>query len=161
MGEEIAAVGHALYTFKGESEKELSFEKGQEIRIVSMDPAKSWWEGIIKTASGEDVRGFFSKNYVQVDQHGDQHANQPTNSANSAPAMVNAILTSSEVKTGVRVGSTGSSPASPAGKNNKQPHILGPPQPGQYPWSKTFVCSCGARLPSPEVANIHIKNFNK
>jgi hypothetical protein len=40
-------------------------------------------------------------------------------------------------------------------------HVLGDPIPGRYPWSKTYVCSCGARLLSPEVAQIHIKNFNK
>ncbi|KAL6076220.1 hypothetical protein QOT17_003125 [Balamuthia mandrillaris] len=40
-------------------------------------------------------------------------------------------------------------------------HVLGDPLPGRYPWSQTFVCSCGARLLSPEIAQLHLKNFNK
>ena len=164
-GQGVIAVGQALFTFKGENERELSFEKGQEIKITSMDSTKGWWEGIVKSSStGEETRGFFSKNYVSVNKDKDNNNNTNTNTTtNNTLSSSSPLATSTEIKTGIRVvqASPVLSPGNSSQPGTKKQHVLGPPQPGQYPWSKTFVCSCGARLPSPEVANVHIKNFNK
>jgi len=148
------AIGQALYQFQGENPRELSFEKGQEVHILSMPEDKGWWEGVVVQPSGVETRGFFSKNYVSITR------TLESTSSSVAPSAGEVSKTE-----GVREGG-GEEPVSGSGGSGiggsgKPKHVLGPPQSGQYPWSKTFVCSCGARLPSPEVAKVHIKNFNK
>ena len=56
----VVATCTARYAFTGESEVELSYKKGDLIKILKKDPERNWWEGIDK----DGKRGFFSKNYV-------------------------------------------------------------------------------------------------
>lgn len=77
----------------------------------------------------------------------DYNADSGTDSASSSPALAHR-------------GISQSAPSPKLKRTRDKKHVLGDPLPGRYPWSKTYICSCGARLPSPEVANLHIKNFS-
>lgn len=56
----VVAICTARYSFKGENELELSYKKGDVIKILKNNPEKNWWEGI----GADGKKGFFSKNYV-------------------------------------------------------------------------------------------------
>lgn len=57
---EYLCVCVTLYNFQGENEKELSFAKGEYVKVTKKNP--NWWGGV---GSKEGKSGYFPSNYVQ------------------------------------------------------------------------------------------------
>ncbi|KAG0221537.1 hypothetical protein BGX31_009754, partial [Mortierella sp. GBA43] len=76
----------ALYTFEASCEEELSFQKGDIIRIVE-EIDEGWWEGELVDANGVRQTGMFPANYCEevLSDSGSTHRQGSVHSNSSDP----------------------------------------------------------------------------
>jgi hypothetical protein len=65
-----ATLARALYSYRAESESELTLNAGDIVRLIDYPPTEEWWEGILVAADGsplpEDYIGFFPRDFVVI-----------------------------------------------------------------------------------------------